>query len=97
MFMASPNEYHGYVKLPKKKLSKDLIRLDFNGHVDVQPRNASLRGFSLRMSIPGKNPEDDHPEISVTLTPEQWLDLIDAMKAEFESVQKARKNFEDLQ
>ncbi len=95
--MASPNEYHGYVKLPKKKLKKGLIRVNFNGHIDSRPEGTKLEGFSLRMFIPGKNPGDDHPEICITLTPEQWLDLIDAMKAEFESVQKARKNFEDLQ
>ena len=95
--MASPNEYHGYIKLPKKKLSDCSIRLDFNGHVDVQPRNASLRGFSLRMHVPGKQSNDEQSEMSITLTPEQWLDLIDAMKAEFESVQKARKDFNDIQ
>jgi hypothetical protein len=94
--MASPNEYHGYVKLPKKKSYNDLIRVDFNGHIEASPGNAKLEGFSLRMFVPGKNLEDDHPEISVTLTPEQWLDLIDSMKAEFESVQKARKGFDDL-
>jgi hypothetical protein len=93
--MASPNEYRGYVKLPQKKLSDCSIRLDFNGHMDVQPRNASLRGFSLRMSVPGKQ-SDDQQEMSITLTPEQWLDLVDAMKAEFESVQKARKDFDDI-
>jgi hypothetical protein len=96
MPMASPNEYRGYIKLPKEKLSDCSIRLDFNGHVDVQPRNASLRGFSLRMSVPGKHSNDEQSEMSITLTPEQWLDLVDAMKAEFESVQKARKGFDDI-
>jgi len=97
MSMASPNEYRGYIKLPEKKLYDCSIRLDFNGHVDVQPRNASLRGFSLRMSVPGKQSNDERSEMSITLTPEQWLDLIDALKAEFESVQKARKDFNDIQ
>lgn len=95
--MASPNEYRGYIKLPKEKLSDCSIRLDFNGHMDVQPRNTSLRGFSLRMSVPGKQLNDERPEMSITLTPEQWLDLVDAMKAEFDSVQKARKDFNDIQ
>jgi hypothetical protein len=36
------------------------------------------------------------PEISVTLTPEQWLDLIDAMKAEFERVQKGRGELDEM-
>jgi hypothetical protein len=96
MPMASPNEYRGYIKLPKEKPSDCSIRLDFNGHMDVQPRNASLRGFSLRMSVPGKQSNDERSEMSITLTPEQWLDLVDAMKAEFESVQKARKGFDDI-
>jgi hypothetical protein len=93
--MALPNEYHGYIKLPKKKLCQDSIHLDFNGHIDARSENVKLEGFSLRMFVPGTL-KDEQPEISVTLTAEQWLDLIDAMKAEFESVQKARKNFEDL-
>ena len=94
--MASHNEYRGYVKLPKIKPQNDLIRLDFNGHIDSRPEGTKLEGFSLRMFVPGKTPGDNGPEISVTLTPEQWLDLIDAMKAEFDSVQKARKEFDDL-
>jgi hypothetical protein len=49
------------------------------------------------MLVPGKQLSDEQSEMSITLTPEQWLDLIDAMKAEFESVQKARKDFNDIQ
>ena len=94
--MASHNEYYGYVKLPNEKLQNDLIRLDFNGHINSVGEGTRLEGFSLRMFVPGKHPGDKPPEISVTLTPEQWLDLIDSMKAEFESVQKARKEFDDL-
>jgi hypothetical protein len=94
--MASFNEYYGHVKLPKEKLRKDLIRLDFNGQIQSRPEGTKLEGFSLRMFVPGKNLGDDSPEISVTLTPEQWLDLIDSMKAELESVQKARKEFDDI-
>jgi hypothetical protein len=94
--MASPNEYRGSVKLPNKKLYDGLIRLDFTGHVAIRPGNAKLEGLSLRMFVPGKSAKDELPEISITLTPEQWLDLIDEMKAEFESVQKARKEFDDM-
>jgi len=94
--MALHNDYRGSIKLPNKKLYDDLIRLDFNSHVAIQPGNAKLEGFSLRLFVPGKRSKDEQPEISITLTPEQWLDLIDAMKAEFESVQKARKEFDDM-
>jgi hypothetical protein len=94
--MVSFNQYHGYVKLPGKKLYNELIHLDFNGHVDARPESARLEGFSLRMFVRGKR-EEEKLEMCIKLTPEQWLDLIDGMKAEFESVQKARKAFEDLQ
>jgi hypothetical protein len=40
--------------------------------------------------------QSQQPEMSVTLTAEQWLDLIDAMKAEFERVQKGRKELDDM-
>lgn len=94
--MASFNEYRGYVKFPGRDLCDGLIRLDFNGHLNVmsEPKSSKLEGFSLRMFVAGKKPGDDKPEMSITLTPEQWLDLIDAMKAEFESVQEARKSFD---
>ena len=94
--MASPNEYRGCVKLPNKKLYNDLIQLDFNGHVAIKPGNTRLEGFSLRMFVSNKDSKDEQPELRITLTPEQWLDLIDAMKAEFESVQQARKQFDDM-
>lgn len=94
--MPSFNEYYGSVKLPGKEVSNDLIRLDFNGYVDARHKGVRLEGFSMRLFVPGKNSDDGQTEMSIKLTPEQWLDLVDAMKAEFESVQKARKNFEDL-
>jgi hypothetical protein len=94
--MTSPIEYRGTVKLPNKKSYDGLIRLDFTGHVAIRPGNAKLEGLSLRMFVPGKNSKDEQPEMSITLTAEQWLDLIDEMKAEFESVQKARKEFDDM-
>ncbi|HTR42081.1 MAG TPA: hypothetical protein VMH87_10745 [Pseudomonadales bacterium] len=94
--MPSFNEYYGHVQLPGGKSHNDSLRLDFNAHVDAQPEGARLEGFTLRLSVHGKNSPDGQTEMSIKLTPEQWLDLIDGMKAEFESVQKARKNFEDL-
>ena len=77
-------------------MSNDLIRVDFNGYVDARHKGVRLEGFSLRLFVAEKNSEDGQTEMSIKLTPEQWLDLVDAMKAEFESVQKARKNIEDL-
>ena len=94
--MPSFSEYYGSVKLPGKKLHNDLIRVDFNAYVDARHKGVRLEGFSLRLFVPGKNSEESQMEMSIKLTPEQWLDLVDAMKAEFESVQKARKNIEDL-
>jgi hypothetical protein len=94
--MASHNQYRGYVKLPKKKLYLENISLDFNGHIDSNPGGTKLEGFSLRLFALGNTIKDDQPEISVTLRPEEWLDLIDAMKEEFESVSKAREDFDKL-
>ncbi len=95
--MPAFNKYNGSVKLPGGKLRNDLVHLDFNAHVDARPESTKLEGFTLRLFVQGKNASDEQPELSIKLTPEQWLDLVDAMKAEFESVQKARKNIEDMQ
>jgi len=97
-FMASHNQYHGYIKLPNKKLQELPIRLDFNGHIHSEPGGTKLEGFSLRLFVLKKKigSKQEHPEMSVTLRPEEWLDLIDAMKQEFESVYAARKKFDDL-
>jgi hypothetical protein len=95
--MASNNEYYGYVKLPGKEAAAEKVRLDFNGHVDAQSKGTKLGGFALRIFVSKKGPKDDQPEISVTLRPEEWLDLIDAMKEEFEDAQTVRKQFDDLQ
>jgi len=95
--MASNNEYYGYAKLPGKECDAEKIRLDFNGHVDAESKGTKLGGFSLRMFVAKKGIKDDQPEIGVTLRPEEWLDLIDAMKEEFEAAQIVRKQFDDLQ
>ena len=94
--MPSQNQYPGYVKLPRKELCTENIRLEFNGHIDSNSNGTRLEGFSLRLFPLNKNHKDEQPEISVTLRPEEWLDLIDAMKEEFESVSKARKDFDEL-
>jgi hypothetical protein len=96
--MASHNEYPGYVKLPKQKAYSVRVRLDFNGRVFSKSGGTRLEGFSLRLFTMGKNLKEwkEQPEISVTLRPEEWLDLIDAMKEEFEDASQARKEFDDL-
>jgi hypothetical protein len=81
--MASHNQHRGYVKLPKKKLYSENVSLDFNGHIDSKPHGTKLEGFSLRAFVLGKTFKDDQPEICVTLRPEEWLDLIDAIKEGF--------------
>lgn len=96
-WVASNNEYYGYVKLPGKECAAEKVRLDFNGHVDAESKGTKLGGFALRVFVPKKGPKDDQLEISVTLRPEEWLDLIDAMKEEFEAAEVVRKQFDDLQ
>ncbi|HEY5552040.1 MAG TPA: hypothetical protein VIK52_09135, partial [Opitutaceae bacterium] len=88
--MASHNEYPGYVKLPRKKLYHETIRLDFNPHIRSDPDATKLEGFSLRLFVLAKKFRDQQPEMSVTLSAEQWLDLVDEMKREFEFAQSAR-------
>lgn len=97
--MASHNSYPGYVKLPGKVLYHDTIRLDFNARIESDSEQTRLRGFSLRMfTLP--EPKDfgkqSQPEMSVTLTAEQWLDLMDAMKLVLEQSDETRKELEDL-
>ena len=94
--MAKHNEFQGYIKLPKEKLKKLNIRLDFNGQVEVTPGRAELKGFYLRMFVRKERigGPQTHPEMSVYLRPEEWLDLVDAMKDEFESHEKCRRDAE---
>lgn len=97
--MASHNSYPGYVKLPGKQLYHDTIRLDFNARIESDSVQTKLRGFSLRMfTLP--EPKDfgkqTQPEISVTLTAEQWLDLIDEMRRVLDQSDDIRKSLEDM-
>ncbi|HZM01652.1 MAG TPA: hypothetical protein VFC44_01395 [Candidatus Saccharimonadales bacterium] len=78
------NEYYGYIKLPKKKSYRSKIRLDFNANIAGGAGNTKMEGFALRLWVLSKKPLDG-PEIGVKLRPEEWLDLINAMKEAFES------------
>ena len=91
--MASHNTFPGYVKLPGKELYRHDIRLDFNPHLASDSEKTTLHTFSLRLFHLG----NDHPEIAVELTTEQWLDLVEAMRVEFDRAQQSRKSLEDLQ
>lgn len=64
--------------------------------METSSNGTKVEGFSVRMFTIDQNLRGEHPEIGVKLTSEQWLDLIDAMKAEFELVQKHRKKLDDL-
>jgi hypothetical protein len=95
------NLYHGYVKLPGRAVYRQDIRLDFNPHLVSEPGATRREGFSLRMfTLPEQiqvgSDRQEQPEISVTLSPEQWLDLIAQMQQEFESSEEWRKRFDDL-
>jgi len=91
--MASQNEFPGYMKLPKKRLVNTRLRLDFNSRIVSDSKSSRWEGFSLRLFKLAKGIGND-PELSVDLRPEEWLDLIDAMKEEYERAEKARKKFE---
>lgn len=92
--MASHNEYPGYVKLPKKKLRKMPVRLDFNARINTDSTGSKWEGFSLRLFTLKRNLRGEQPELSVDLRPEEWLDLIDTMKKEFKEAEKARRKLD---
>jgi hypothetical protein len=94
--MASHNSYPGYVKLPQRPLYKETVRLDFNANIRSKPGDTKLEGFALRLFVLKKGPKDQQPEIAIHLRPEEFIDLADAMKAEFESAQRAHKRIDDL-
>src|SRR5690348_11468847 len=90
--MASHNEFPGYVKLPKEKLRMTPVRFDFNARIVTDSTGSKWEGFSLRLFTLKKKGEQ--PELSVDLRPEEWLDLIDAMKKEFKEAEKARRKLD---
>lgn len=92
--MATQNQFPGYAKLPRKKEFRTKVRLDFNGRINSGPDGAKLNGFSLRLFTPKEKPSDQKSEIGVYLRPEEWLDLIDAMKEVFEKYSQARSDLE---
>ena len=93
--MASHNKFHGYVCIPKQKTYRGKVRLDFNAQLESEDeKGTKMHGFALRLFVLGKKPGAIHPEIGVTLRPEEWLDLIDAMKQEFEVAEKWRKKLD---
>lgn len=94
--MSSHNSFHGYVKLPGNPLYDAEIRFDFNPQIDSRLEISRVNGFAMRMFTLGEG-KGEQPEIAVTMTAEQWLDLIAEMQREYESAQKLRKDMEDLQ
>jgi hypothetical protein len=99
--MASHNEFHGYVSAPKgvkHRVYKSKVRLDFNAQIDLGEKGAKVKGFALRLfTLPKrKGLTAPHPEIGVSLRPEEWLDLIDSMKEEYEKMESIRKHFDTL-
>jgi hypothetical protein len=94
--MSSFNEFPGYVKLPKKELYNAPVRLDFNARISADPKGAKWEGFSLRLFTLKRNQKGEQPEMSVDLRPEEWLDLIDAMKNEYKQAEKARRKLDKL-
>lgn len=78
------NVYEGYVAGNIYRKGAMKIRLDFNPTVEhISGEGTRIARFNLRMF---ENPEPAHREmdgveLGVEMTLEQWLDLIDAMKA----------------
>jgi len=97
--MPSSNTYPGYVKLPGKDIYHAEIRLDFNAQIVSNPEDTRIKSFNLRLfTLPTSKEMGKglHPELSVSLTSEQWLDLTEAMRAEIDRSDDTRKQLEDL-
>ncbi len=86
-----PNKYRGYVKIPKKKAYRKVLSLNFNPAGQIQGKASKLDGFWLRLFVPDTTSKSERIELGIKLRPEEWLDLIDAMKEQFELMQEALK------
>lgn len=90
------NLFQGYVKLPGNPLYRHDVRLDFNPHLVNDTGTARREGFSLRLFTLSERFGEEQPEIAVSMSTEQWLDLIAQMQQEFDSSEEWRKRLDDL-
>src|SRR5262249_30819540 len=92
----SAHTSRGYVQMIKKPEDVRDICLTFNGNIhSTGSKGVRLDGFTLRLSTSGPINEGS-AEIGITLTVEQWLDLVADMKREFEKFQHLRKQMDDF-
>lgn len=90
----SSNVYQGYVKQTGRSPVKGFMRLQINPQVQCLDGGTKLNGFCLRISPRRDELGEEAPEMAIMLRPEEWLDLIDAMKAEFESAAEFRRSMD---
>ena len=89
----SRKRHNGYVKIPKKKTYEAPVRLTFNSHTYTEGDSSKLEGFTIRLSVPsGRMGVLPQIELGLYLRPEEWLDLIDAMKRKFDAAQPRLKD-----
>lgn len=95
--MGDSNKYPGYIKLPKQKAVDQTVWLAFNAKSEREDGKLILKGFYLRMFADKDSLEKplEGPEMSVYLRPEEWLDLAETMKHEYERHDQARKDLEN--
>lgn len=93
------NVYEGYVAGKIYRKGEMKIRLDFNPTVERKSGEGTrIDRFNLRMfeaPEPGHH-EMDGVEIAVSMTPEQWLDLIRAMQVAVGDADGWREMFDKL-
>ena len=92
--MRGRSQLLGDKRCQTRPLYNATIRLEFNPQIGANPQEAKLEGFALYMFHLPKRIGSQETEIGITMTAEQWLDLIDDMKLAFEESQKIRKDFE---
>jgi hypothetical protein len=85
----------GYVQLPGKPEHAGEIWLTFNPQIYAAREGARHQGFCLRLSATWPRVREGPPEIGITLTIEQWLDLIAQMQQELRRSEELRKEFDN--
>jgi hypothetical protein len=89
-----PDVYDGYVAGKIYRSGEMRVRLEFNPTVEHQSSTGTrLDRFNLRMFEQPEawHRETDGVEMAVSMTTEQWLDLISAMQAAVEDADETRR------
>ena len=88
--MSSTIESLGSVKLPHQRLYQANVKIELGLRLNNVRFLNRLEGFTVRMFAP-KASESDQPEISISLSVNQWFELMEAMKHQLELAGEHKK------